>query len=175
MTSAAIYLVRHCHAQPRDGWSESDEDRPLTARGAKEAATIVSRFDLGQGQGVTSRPAVPLLEPAPTLLASSAAKRCLTTLQPLATACGLPVTTADFLAEGSHAPQVLEQLKGLATERNTIVACTHGDVIWAILELLSSDRVIRGGLLDVKKGSIWVLEIESGCIKSTRYIPSGKV
>ncbi|MGD1011400.1 MAG: phosphoglycerate mutase family protein [Acidimicrobiales bacterium] len=175
MSPSAIYLVRHCHAQARDGWTGNDDDRPLTARGTKEAVAIVSRFDVGELRGVRSDSVAPRLEPAPRLLLSSAAKRCLTTLEPLASASGLPVTTAGFLAEGSDAAQAVQRLKDLAAERESVVACSHGDVIWAILELLSGDGAAQDGQLDVKKGSIWVLESESGRVTPTRYIPPGRV
>ncbi|MFZ2056235.1 MAG: histidine phosphatase family protein [Acidimicrobiales bacterium] len=174
--AVAVYIVRHAHAQPRDSWAGSDKQRPLTDRGAKEAQAIVDHFGTGPPGGALSHDlgaAQP--EPRPTLLVSSSAERCLATLRPLAAACGLPVGTAEFLAEGSDACSALVQLKDLAAGGGVPVLCTHGDVIWGILELLEKAGVHLSGPLDVKKGSIWVLETVSGSVESARYIPPDKV
>jgi 8-oxo-dGTP diphosphatase len=175
MAAVAVYLVRHAHAQPRDSWGGSDKQRPLTDRGAKEARAIVDHFDTGP-PGARSHDLVAAQpEPQPTLLVSSSAERCLATLRPLAAACGLPVGTADFLAEGSDPSSALVQLKDLAAGGAVPVLCTHGDVIWGILELLEKAGMHLSGPLDVKKGSIWVLETVSGSVESARYIPPDKV
>ena len=34
MATVAVYVVRHAHAQPRDGWTGPDDERPLTDRAA---------------------------------------------------------------------------------------------------------------------------------------------
>jgi 8-oxo-dGTP diphosphatase len=176
MAAVAVYLVRHAHAQPRDGWAGSDRERPLTDRGAKEAQAIVDHFDTGPPGGALSHDLGAVQpEPRPTLLMSSSAERCLATLRPLAAACGLPVGTAEFLAEGSDACSSLVQLKDLAARGGVPVLCTHGDVVWGILELLEKAGVRLTGPLDAKKGSIWVLETVSGSVESARYIPPDKV
>ena len=175
VTKNDIYVVRHAHAQPRDGWTGSDEDRPLTERGLKEAQDLAGRFDTRSRNARTPKSGARRLEPRPTVLLSSGAERCLATLGPLARACGLPVETADFLSEGSDAGNVLVRAKELATGSAVPVLCTHGDVIWEIVELLEKAGAYLPGPLDVKKGSIWVLETEGGSIASARYIPPPKV
>jgi hypothetical protein len=87
----------------------------------------------------------------------------------------LPVGTAEFLSEGSDAGSALMQAKELAAGGGVPVLCTHGDVIWGILELLEKTGMHLTGPLDVKKGSIWVLETVSGAVESARYIPPDKV
>lgn len=170
-----MYLVRHCHAQAREAWAGSDEERPLTERGTREAKAIADRFETG-ADGTPSRDlgAVPL-EPRPTSLMSSSAERCLATLRPLSAACGLEIATAEFLAEGSDPGEVLTRLKDSSTGGRVPVVCTHGDVIWGIVQLLEKAGVRLAGPLDVRKGSIWVIETVSGSVKSARYIPPAKV
>ena len=171
--AVAVYVVRHAHAQPREGWTGRDEDRPLTERGVKEAQVIAGRFDT-TAPGRRSRPARPR-EPRPTVLLSSSAERCLATLAPLADASGLTVGTAEFLLEGSDPRAALVKVKELAAAGGVPVLCTHGDVIWGMVELLEKSGAYLPGPVDVKKGSIWVLEVGSGAIGSARYIPPGKV
>jgi 8-oxo-dGTP diphosphatase len=175
MATVAVYVVRHAHAQPREGWTGQDEDRPLTDRGLKEAQALARHFDTGASGARPRKSAVAPREPRPTLLLSSSARRCLETLRPLAAACGLPVGTAEFLSEGSDASSALVQARELATNGGVPVLCTHGDVIWGMVELLEKAGAYLPGPVDVKKGSIWVLEAESGSIRSARYISPAKV
>ena len=176
MAAVAVYVVRHGDAEPRDTWSGSDADRPLTGRGVREARVLVDRFDTGPLGARFRELGAPRPEPRPTLLLSSNTERCIATLRPLAGTCGLPIGTADFLAEGSDAGNALVRIEELATGTGGVpVLCTHGDVIWGIVELLQSAGVPLIGPVDVRKGSIWVLETESGRIASARYIPPGKV
>jgi broad specificity phosphatase PhoE len=176
MAAVAVYVVRHGDAEPRDSWAGSDKERPLTGRGVREARALVDRFDIGPLGARTHDFNAPKQEPRPTQLLSSSAERCLATLRPLGGACGLPVASAEFLAEGSDAAVVLTRLGELATAGGGVpVICTHGDVIWGIVELLESFKIPLIGTVDVKKGSIWVLETEDGSVKAARYIPPGKV
>lgn len=171
----AAYVVRHAHAVPREGWTGRDEDRPLTDRGLKEAQALAHHFDTGAPGARPHKSSAAPLEPRPTLLLSSSAERCLATLGPLAAACGLPIAAAEFLSEGSDASSALLQARELAADGGVPVLCTHGDVIWGMVELLEKTGAYLPGPVDVKKGSIWVLEAESGSIASARYIPPAKV
>jgi 8-oxo-(d)GTP phosphatase len=176
MAAVAVYVVRHGDAEPRDAWPGSDIDRPLTGTGVREARALVDRFDTGPLGARLREFGFPKPEPRPTLLESSRAERCLATLRPLAGACGLPVGTADYLAEGSDGATVLARIEELAAGSDGVpVLCTHGDVIWAIIELLESAGIPLVGPMDVRKGSIWVLETDSGPVTSARYIAPGKV
>jgi 8-oxo-dGTP diphosphatase len=175
MAPVTVYVVRHAHAQPREGWTGRDEDRPLTDRGLKEAQALALHFDTAAPGARPNKSAAAPREPRPTLLLSSSAERCLATLGPLAAACGLPIGTAEFLSEGSDASSALLHAAELAASGGVPVLCTHGDVIWGMVELLEKAGAYFSGPVDVKKGSIWVLEAESGTIASARYIPPAKV
>ena len=175
MAPASIYVVRHAHALPRDGWTGSDSDRPLTDRGIKEARALVARFDTASPEAPSHKRSARAREPRPTLLMSSAAKRCLATLQPLADACGLPIVIEEFLSEGSDADGLLVRFKELTAAGAVPVLCTHGDVIWGLVDLLVAAGTPLSGPVEVRKGSILVLDTESGSVESARYIPPAKV
>jgi 8-oxo-dGTP diphosphatase len=175
-----VYLVRHAHAQPREGWRGSDKHRPLTDRGAKEAVALTRRFDVshssvGPGQAPSREHRARGLEPRPTLLVSSSAERCLATLRPRAAACELPIVIAGFLSEGSDANEAFMQMKDLAASGGVPVFCSHGDVIWGIVDILRAAGTGFDAQVDVKKGSVLILEMRSGSVESARYIPPDKV
>jgi len=175
MAADAVYVVRHGDAEQRDRWAGSDLDRPLTGRGVREARALVDRFETGPFGARLRDFGASKPEPRPTMLQSSSAERCLATLRPLASACGLQIGTAEFLAEGSDPGSALSRIVELAGGGGVPVVCTHGDVIWGVVELLDAAGVPMAGPVDVKKGSIWVLEAHSGSVRSARYIPPGKV
>lgn len=175
MAPVAVYVVRHGDAQARDRWTGPDVTRPLTGQGVREARVLVDRFDTGPLSSRRHEIGAPKPEPRPTSLVSSPAERCIATLRPLAGACGLPIATAEFLAEGSDPANAMARIEQLAEEGGVPVLCTHGDVIWGIVELLDLAGIPIAGSIDAKKGSICVLECGSGSIESARYIPPGKV
>jgi 8-oxo-dGTP diphosphatase len=132
-------LVRHAKAGDRSRWSGDDRERPLSVPGREQAEALVAA-----------------IEHTPTLLVSSPYLRCVETLEPLARAHALTVTTDARLAEDSALEPVLELL---ADVPDGTVLCSHGDVIPMVV-----DALIRRGLdlanavPGVKKGSWFALE-----------------
>jgi 8-oxo-dGTP diphosphatase len=173
MAKVPIYIVRHAHAVARDAWAGPDRARPLTERGVKEARAIAHRFDAAPVGAPERKHGSRELRP--TSLMSSPAERCVATLQPLAEACRLPILAADFISEGSDATELLVQLNKLAAAGGVPVLCSHGDVIWALVDLLESAGTRFSEPVEVRKGSILVLETHSGTVESARYIPPAKV
>jgi 8-oxo-dGTP diphosphatase len=145
-----IHVVRHAHAGDRDAWRLNDDLRPLSERGCGQAERLVAR-----------------LNPAPAVIYSSPSLRCLATVVPLARAHHLPITTLDELYEGGSAAVMIERLRG---EPSPVVACSHGDIVAALLGL-----VIAAGLrlesVQAAKGSTWTLEMTDGRISAARYSP----
>ena len=92
--------------------------------------------------------------PVPRTL-SSPYRRCVETLQPLATKLGLFVEEVTVLAEGEPAAAVVEFMTALPDDS---VLCTHGDVLPAVIEVLASRGMAVDGDLDWRKGVTWVLE-----------------
>ncbi len=173
-TAVSIYIVRHAYARARAAWTGPDALRPLTERGLKQARALVSRFDTGP-LPLRAPKRARICLPRPSLLMSSGAERCLATLRPLAEACGLPIVTAEFLSEGSDADGLLVQVKELAAGGGVPVLCTHGDVIWGLVDALGAAGTHFAGPVEAKKGSILILETRSGSVGSARYVPPGKV
>jgi 8-oxo-dGTP diphosphatase len=104
-------ILRHASAGDRDEWAGDDWHRPLDEKGWRQAAKIAEALGTEDVQRVVSSPYV----------------RCVQTVEPLAAALGLEVELDDRLAEGAggSAQALLEE--------GGVVACTHGDVIHALL------------------------------------------
>ncbi|MFL5943631.1 MAG: SixA phosphatase family protein [Gaiellaceae bacterium] len=104
-------LLRHASAGDRDHWDGPDRLRPLDERGRRQASELVE-----------------LLRPfGLRRVVSSPYARCVETVEPLATALGVPLEEDDRLAEGAG-PGAEELLR-----EDGVLACTHGDVVCDVL------------------------------------------
>jgi 8-oxo-dGTP diphosphatase len=108
-----VLLLRHASAGDRDAWDDDDELRPLDKRGRKQA------------QALTELPATRSIE----RIVSSPYRRCVESVEALADARGLPIELDERLAEGVPTHLTL----GLLAELDGGLACTHGDVIEAVV------------------------------------------
>ncbi len=146
-------MVRHADAGHRSDWPGSDEERPLSRRGERQAQGIC---DLLEDSGITR-------------LVASPYQRCIDTLVPLAKLLGLEVEPDERLAEGAGAAGVLE----LADEAAGTAAalCSHGDVIPDFLDALLRQGVKLRDELKWQKASTWVCSREGGRISKGRYLP----
>ncbi len=147
-----VYLVRHAHAGQRtqDG---RDIYRPLSPEGRERAAELVEIF--------TDRPV--------DLIMASPASRCVQTLEPLSEARGMAVTECQELWEGSSIAEAIGALE--AANGDTVVACSHGDIIPGLIDTLAGQGVAITGR-GCELGSIWVLELVDGTWASARYVSS---
>ena len=150
---STIYLIRHAKAKNRLTWEEPDDLRPLTKRGRREARTIADR----------------LREEPVARLVSSPFVRCLQTLEPLAVALELPIETTDELAEGADAERAAMLLLALA-ESEPIACCTHGDVLFGVVDLVAGAGVPLDGPPVAPVASAWVLEAEDGQFVGARFV-----
>ena len=142
-----LLLVRHAVALRRSDWTKPDHLRPLSPRGYAQAEALPSVLaDLGVDR-----------------ILSSGSTRCVETVQPLAAKLGVPVEELPQLAEGADADaaDLLRALDGV------VVACSHGDVIPALLSVLAP-RLVASGEVECEKGSTWVLA-DGGA--EPRYLP----
>ena len=134
-----LYLVRHAKAGSRSGWVGSDISRPLSKPGREQAQELARR----------------LAEfPVPRIL-SSPYLRCVDTVQPLAVKVGVAVVPTELLAEEGEASLVIELF---AACPDHTVACSHGDVIPAVIETLARHGMEVIGEPDWRKGATWVIE-----------------
>jgi 8-oxo-dGTP diphosphatase len=124
----SVLLLRHASAGERDEWDGADTLRPLDERGRQQALAL---------RGLSHR--------AIGRVVSSPYVRCVETVDPLADALGIAVEVDDRLAEG--APPLLAL--SLLAELDGGLACTHGDVIEAVLGY------------GLRKGATAIVEIRS--------------
>jgi 8-oxo-(d)GTP phosphatase len=122
-------LVRHAAAGKRKAWQGDDRLRPLDERGIRQAEGLVAALAPYGVERLYSSPYV----------------RCRQTLEPLAAELGLPIEARDGLTEGAGRAVALELLT--EADEKTVVFCTHGDIVEAILGEES------------EKGSAWVLDV----------------
>ncbi len=145
-----FYLIRHAHAGQRLPGAR-DRYRPLSPQGRDRAAALA---DLFAGT------------PVDRLLASPAT-RCLQTLEALAAASGRPIEEEATLFEGTDTAETLDRLASL--EGAGIVACSHGDVIPALLEQLGGLGVPLAGR-GCELGSVWVVDRDHDHWIGARYV-----
>jgi 8-oxo-dGTP diphosphatase len=138
-----IFLIRHADAGDRRSWVGDDSERPLDETGRHQAEALV---DLVEGRDVSR-------------IFSSPYRRCTQTVEPLALARRLAIEHRQELAEGASKEDVLALLRD-AGKADSVVLCTHGDVVAAVLGHES------------EKGSTWVLERRGGEVNSVEYLPA---
>lgn len=106
----------------------------------------------------------------PTRIYSSPAARCIQTVEPTARAAGARVEILQELYEGGSAAAValVRSLGG----PETIVLCSHGDVIPDVLDALSVDGMTGWwGTQRCQKGSTWVLHRDGDRYEKAIYEP----
>ena len=146
-------MVRHADAGHRSSWAGSDQTRPLSDRGWRQANGLCTT----------------LADAAPVRLVASPFTRCIQTLEPLGAKLGLPVESDVRLAEGTGASGALELAAELAG--GPAVICSHGDVIPDLLEALQHKGVKLRDELRWQKASTWVLSRDGGRLSKGRYLP----
>jgi broad specificity phosphatase PhoE len=151
-----IYLVRHAHAGSRYQWDGDDEQRPLSARGRRQADQLA---DL-----LADRPIARLF--------SSPSRRCTETFDPLAARLGLAIEEIEHLAEGAGGEPAERFLLAHADEQ--VAACSHGDVIPRILQRLHAAGMRVADDTVAAKGSVWELDVDgTGAVVAGTYHPLG--
>ena len=148
-----VYLVRHAHAGDRAAWRGDDAQRPLSDKGWRQAEGVAKAL---ADKGITR-------------VVSSPSLRCVQTLEPLAARLGLQVDVDDALLEGSDPADALALLE----RGETLAACTHGDIVPGVLDLLRSAGVKLDGPATWPKASTWVLSGGSGgsAFAGASYLP----
>ncbi|HET6963492.1 MAG TPA: phosphoglycerate mutase family protein [Acidimicrobiales bacterium] len=161
-----MVVVRHGEAEPKKGWTGPDDQRPLVARGQRQADRL--------GKVIGGLP--------PTRIISSPAVRCVQTVQPLADRYGLPVEVDESLSTeaGKAAADLCRQLAssdGSAArdgQEDNIVLCTHREVLVDLLPRLSEQAKVKlRGRPPGAKGGAWVIRWDSGHLQKIDYRPPG--
>jgi 8-oxo-dGTP diphosphatase len=130
-----IVVLRHGKARSRDEWDGDDTDRPLNARGRKQAEAIVG----------------PLLAFGVRRVLSSPAERCVRTATPIAQAIGQRVQLTTDISQDAweqgraDARSVIGQR---VRARKPVVLTSHGPVLPALLnELALATGTMSGSYL----------------------------
>lgn len=154
LLAGTIWLVRHGAAGSPVAWmGDDDDDRPITAKGERQAAGIAGA----------------LSDRKIDVILSSPAARCLQTVAPLAQATGRSPHIQPVLAEGTGERQILDLLDSLRGLH--AVLCTHGDVVRSAVEMLAVRGMPHPEDAKFKKGSIWELTVDGGRFESAAYLP----
>lgn len=149
-----IHLIRHAHAGRRREWTGDDSLRPLSEKGRAQARVIAQCLEGA----------------ALDLLLSSRFLRCVQTLEPLAEGSGLAVANDPALTEGATGAAALDLLIAAAAEGQRVGACSHGDVIPAMID----EAVARGAVLDgpptARKGARYELHLADGSVGRITHV-----
>lgn len=154
-----IHVVRHAHAGVRSEWPGDDELRPLTERGAKQAAAIADALD---GADVD-------------VVWSSRFVRCRQTVQPLADRRGLEVVDHPHLAEGAYGTDALDALLAEAATGRTVLACSHGDVVPDIVRAAVGRGAELHGPAAPRKAERYEMVVEDGAVTQIRHVDRPRV
>ena len=166
-----IELVRHADAHGRDRWwGKPDRDRPLTDVGHDQAKRIARNLHA---------------ERRIDALFSSPFVRCVQTLQPLADSAGLPIEHEQALAEATTLPvldggdawvasawlggRAVAFLNRVVTAHpdGRVVACSHGDIIPALMAVLAGRDGLDLADVRLDKGGRFTLEFAEGrCVRA---------
>lgn len=169
-----VELVRHAEAESREGWRDrSDRDRELTDAGRQQAEAL----------------AVALLSHGPVdALYGSPFRRCTATLVPLARATGLTVQAEEALGEvptvpvldggqawvasawlGGHALACVDRITRELPGRR-VVACSHGDVVPALLAVIAGRDHLDLPDVRLGKGAWITLRFDGArCVAADRH------
>ena len=150
-----VHLVRHAKAGQRAAWEGDDRVRPLTKNGWRQAEAIADHL-AARGASV---------------LLTSPYLRCRQTLEPLGDRLGLPVEDRASLAEGGWGNDALDELLAAAAEGRTVAACSHGDVIPAIVATAVRRGAELVGPSAPKKGARYECEVAEGQISRIVAVP----
>jgi 8-oxo-dGTP diphosphatase len=152
VSSHKFYVVRHAKAGNRDAWTGDDRRRPLTKKGQEQAERLVATFDSLPVSAVFSSPYL----------------RCVQTVEPLARARGLEITKTEALAEGHGLAGAMTLLGD--PQLDGAVLCTHGDIVWELVEELVRLKVTPAGAGGLEKGSTWLVEMRDGAPRRATFI-----
>ncbi len=168
-----IHLVRHAHAGNRSAWTGEDSQRPLSTKGRAQSEAIADSLaplliDAGTGPRGFSRS-------GGTELLSSPFLRCVQTLEPLAARLDLKVSQSAALGEGVGGSVALQTLLDTAGEVSALVACSHGDVIPAIVAAALGRGATLDGEVELRKAARFVIEVEDGAVKHLTHVARPEV
>lgn len=156
--TTTVLLVRHGRAGDRSGWDGDDLQRPLDARGHRQAAALAA---LLPGYG-------------PVRVLTAPAVRCRQTVAPLAQACGLPLEVEPVFGEQGYADDPagsLACLSELGRGPGAVVVCSQGGALPGLVRAVAAaaGRPVDTGR--TRKGSVWALTFAGGRLVDADHTP----
>jgi 8-oxo-dGTP diphosphatase len=148
-----VYLIRHAHAGSRSDWRGDDRERPISAKGRAQEASLRKRL--------ADQPVGRVL--------SSPSRRCIETVEGIADDVGVEVEIRPELDEGSDPDAALALLTEL-TDTNPVI-CSHGDLLPKLLRRFTAAGMKTKDASISQKGSLWVIEMDDGRPAKGRYYP----
>jgi phosphohistidine phosphatase SixA len=150
-----VYLVRHAHAGSRAAWDGDDDLRPLSPKGTRQAKWLSERLH-GDPIGV---------------VVSSPSRRCVETVEPIASMVGTKIDVRKAFAEGADPDEAVLLLLELASVDP--VVCSHGDLIPKMIRRLVGDGMKTKDANISQKGSLWLIDVHKGRPVKGKYYPPG--
>jgi 8-oxo-dGTP diphosphatase len=111
-----LLMVRHARAGERSEWQGDDRERPLDRSGMAQAQALVALFEPLQVTAIYSSPY----------------RRCVQTVEPLASARMLTIEQRDELGEEQQATAGIELVRSLAGR--DVAVCGHGGLEAALVD-----------------------------------------
>ncbi len=117
-----LLVLRHAKARDKKGWRKSDDERPLSAEGSRQAALLPPDLHAY----------------GPERLVSSSARRCWSTMSPYAEETGLKIEKTDDLSQTAANERVVRRRMGRLVEASVpLVVCGHRPVLPWMFEAVS--------------------------------------
>lgn len=124
LDTRTIVVARHAQARKRSLWGGTEDDRPLTGLGLRQAASltpVLAAFGVER-------------------VVTSGWERCAATVAPYAAAADVVPQVTDGLTEARHdesPARVGAIVRGLLDDRRDAVLCTHRPVLPTVLDVLA--------------------------------------
>ena len=156
--TSLVLLVRHASAGKRGSWDGADDDRPLDAKGLRQAAALAGTLAA--------------YEPARVL--SAPLRRCQDTVAPLAGLLGQCVQLDALLADAAHESDpiaVTRQVLALGHINRPVVACSQGETIPDVVSRLALRSSLALDRVRTRKAAVWALSLHDGRLVDAELLP----
>jgi 8-oxo-dGTP diphosphatase len=155
----SVLIVRHGTAGRKNRYTGDDRNRPLDAHGLQQAQALVPQL---LAFGVSD-------------VYAAERVRCTQTVEPLARALDVPISSEPCLTEEAYATDpkaARRRIMQIAAHGGTPAICTQGKVIpylidwWCARDGVTPDRSRN------RKGSTWVLSLANGRLVAADHLAS---
>jgi 8-oxo-dGTP pyrophosphatase MutT (NUDIX family) len=173
-----VLLVRHARAGHRESFDGPDANRPLDAKGRRQAEALATE----------------LMPFGPVVVHSAPVERCVATVAPLAARLGATVTMEPLLAEDAYRDDpagarrrlvelaVAQEVSDLHSQQadgeplpGAVVACSQGGVIPGVVKSLGGRSDVPIPPIGTPKAAFWFLSFDGRRLVQADPYPSPAV